>query len=140
LHPAPAPSLRNARCSFSIRRNRLLLRLPLPFRTFTSLRIKVPPVPPPVRPASRICPISSRSPQPLSITRASATDHRSWSATFPVACCFCSRIPSPAGSCALRRFLGVGLDFGLTRIPSYLVSFELRITVRFLGVPSPQFR
>jgi hypothetical protein len=83
LHPAPAPSLRNARCSFSIRRNQLLLRLPLPFRTFTSLRIKVPPVPPPVRPASRICPISSRSPQPLSITRASATDHRSWSATFP---------------------------------------------------------
>jgi hypothetical protein len=50
---------------------------------------------------------------------------------------FCSRIPSPAGSCALRRFLGVSLDFGLTRIPSYLVSFELRITVRFLGVPSP---
>ena len=39
------------------------------------------------RPAFRIRPISSRSPQPLSITSVSATDHRSWFATFPEACC-----------------------------------------------------
>jgi hypothetical protein len=38
------------------------------------------------RPAFRIRPISSRSPQPVSISSVSAADHRSWSATFPEAC------------------------------------------------------
>ena len=38
------------------------------------------------RPAFRTRPISLRSPQPVSITSVSATDHRSRSATFPEAC------------------------------------------------------
>ena len=39
------------------------------------------------RPAFRIRPISSRSPQPFSIASVSVADHRSWSATFPEARC-----------------------------------------------------
>ena len=39
------------------------------------------------RSAFRIRPISSRSPQPVSISRTSTADHRSWFATFPEACC-----------------------------------------------------
>ena len=37
------------------------------------------------RPAFRIRPISARSPKPV-LFLGSASDHRSWSATFPVAC------------------------------------------------------
>jgi hypothetical protein len=40
-----------------------------------------------VQPAFRFRPISNRSPPPFSITSVSAADHRSWSATFPLACC-----------------------------------------------------
>jgi hypothetical protein len=53
--------------------------------------------------AFRFRPISSRSPQPVSITSVSAADHRSWSATFPEACCS-SNLLEPFSLCSRKRF------------------------------------
>ena len=85
-------------------RARLRLPPPLPFGTFTSLRIKAfnricrPPTRLPTRP------ISVRSPQPF-LLLGSATDHRSRSATFPEACCS-SNLLEPPSICAWKPLFG----------------------------------
>jgi hypothetical protein len=69
LRPPSAASLRPARCRFHSRPGRLLTRLPLPFRTITSFRIKAFRRLAAGQPAFRLRPISVRSPLPPSITR-----------------------------------------------------------------------
>ncbi len=78
--PVGAASSLSARCAFYNRRAGLRLPLPLPFGTFTSLRIKA--FRGICRPAAHlpIRPISVRSPLPF-LSLVPASDHRSRSAT-----------------------------------------------------------
>ena len=71
---------------------------PLPFRTFTSLRIKAFNCVSPDWPAFRFRPISFRSPFPA-LLLGSNSDHRSRSATLPEACCS-SNLLEPLSLCS----------------------------------------
>jgi hypothetical protein len=105
--PAWAASTLQARCGFLGSPDRLRFLPPLPFGSFTSLRIKA---------FSRVCshqsafrvrPISYRSPQPMSITRSPTPDQRSRSATFSEACCS-SNLLEPFPICRESPFPSTG--------------------------------
>jgi len=102
----PAASTLLARCSVSGLPDLRLLQPPLPFGTFASLWIKA--FNWTRRSSARLPnpPDTSRSPQPLSITSVPAADHRSWSATFPEACCS-SNLLEPFSLCARSRFSSI---------------------------------
>ena len=74
------------------------------------------------RPAFRIRPISSRSPQPFSISSVSAADHRSWSATFPEACCS-SNLLEPLPLCSRTAFLVNAFCVLNAHFPQHLSAF-----------------
>ena len=93
-----ATSMRLARCSSASRLDRPLPLPPLPFRTLTSFRIEVSPSSAARQLAFRLRPISSRSPTPV-LFLGLASDHRSWSATFPETDCS-SNLLEPSPLCA----------------------------------------
>ena len=127
--PIPAASLLLARCSLTCRLDWLPFRLPLPLGTLTSLRIEAFGWNAADQPAFRFRPISSRSPLPFSIASVSATDHRSWFATFSKARCS-SNLLEPPSICARARNWSTAFctQTGLFH-DNYLACFEL-VTVK----------
>jgi hypothetical protein len=69
--------------------------------------------------AFQLRPISFRSPQPLSIARVWAADHRSRSATFPEACCS-SNLLEPIAVWRLSGFRVNGFCIVSLRFPQFL--------------------
>ena len=85
--PFAAASTLQARCSFACKPGLPLSLSPLPIGVFTPAGSKRSTGFAACLPTFRTRPISYRSPQSFSITSVSTADHRSWSATFPEACC-----------------------------------------------------
>ena len=85
--PTRAASLPRARCHFLAACYRSSRRPLLPFGEFIPLGITARPIVQPVSPPAGLArsPLTPRS--PLCRKTSKAADHRSWSATFPEACC-----------------------------------------------------
>ncbi len=123
--PVPAASsLQPVACSWPCP-DRLSTRLPLPFGTFTSLRIKAfrqfPANPPTFR--LRPMPLAPHSRYLLLVTEA---DQRSRSATFPEACCS-SNLLEPFPLCADPASPSIRFITGGTPFPQ-LLSFLYAVT------------
>ena len=100
--PASAASLLLARCSSAYRSTDRFSDLHFPLGILAPAGSKRSTGSAACRPAFRIRPISSRSPPPF-LFQSAATDHRSWLATFPEACCS-SNLLEPSSLCSRTHF------------------------------------